>query len=104
MMKEAAEILGVNLSMVAYTAHKLKIRFHGGRPGPAPGRIKAAAQNGSSAPAQSDGLAIPKMLAPLDKGLKRRCPACNQVFQPTEVNHVLCDDCEYGNSASARQP
>jgi hypothetical protein len=95
MMKEAAEILGVSLATVAYTAHKLKIRFHGRR-GPAKGTIKATAQNDSVAPAQVNGLAIPKLLAPLDKGVRRRCPSCNQIFEPAEISHHLCDDCEGG--------
>jgi hypothetical protein len=91
-LKEAAEILGVSLGTVVYTAHKLKVRFHGRR-GPAR-ETKAAAQNGCAASMQINGLAKPKLLAPLNKGVKRRCPTCNQIFQPTEDSHVLCDDCE----------
>jgi hypothetical protein len=29
--------------------------------------------------------------------MRRRCPACNQIFEPTGVNHFLCDSCEEGN-------
>jgi hypothetical protein len=103
MMKDAAELLGISLATVAYTAHKLKIRFHGRRDSrkfhPAPGNTKAVARNGSPPPAQINGLAIPKLLAPLDKGVRRRCPSCNQIFEPAEVSHHLCDDCEGGGHA-----
>ena len=97
MMKEAAELLGVSLATVASTAHRLEIRFHGrrgrGRSRPAQGKIKATAENEFLAPA---------LLAPVDAGLKRRCPACNKVFRPTELHHVLCDDCE--NKQYAARP
>jgi hypothetical protein len=31
--------------------------------------------------------------------VQRRCPSCNRVFEPMEISHYLCDDCEGGGHA-----
>jgi hypothetical protein len=94
MMKEAAEVLGISVATVASTAHRLRIRFHGRRGSrkshPAQGTIR----NSFPTSAPTNGLGIPKLLATVDAGVKRRCPGCNQIFRPTELHHVLCDGCE----------
>jgi rRNA maturation endonuclease Nob1 len=29
--------------------------------------------------------------------MKRRCPACNQIFETTEIGDYVCDDCGSGS-------
>jgi hypothetical protein len=103
MMREAAEILGVSRSIVASTAHKLKIRFHGRRgkrrPPTATPKATSKLTNGTPARPAKNGAAVAKLLVPVDRGLRRRCPSCNQIFEPAEVSQYLCDDCESGNHA-----
>jgi hypothetical protein len=103
MMRDAAAILGVSQSVVASTAFKLKISFHGRRdkrrsPTATP---KAGSKLRSGTPARPaiNGAAVAKLPVPVDRGLKRRCPSCNQIFEPAEVSHYLCDDCEGGGHA-----
>jgi hypothetical protein len=97
MMREAAEILGVSHSVVASTAFKLKIRFHGrrGQRRPPTATPKATSKlTNSPARLAINDAAVAKLVMPVDRGLRRRCPSCNQVFEPAEVSHYLCDDCE----------
>jgi hypothetical protein len=103
MMREAAEILGVSHSVVATTAYKLKIRFHGRRgkrrPPTATPKATSKLTNGTPARSAINGTAVAKLLVPVDRGLRRRCPSCNQIFEPAEVSQHLCDDCESSNYA-----
>jgi hypothetical protein len=98
MMREAAEILGISQSVVASTAFKLKIRFHGRRgkrrPPTATPKVTSKLTNGTPAHPSTNGAAVARLLVPADRGLRRRCPSCNQVFEPAEVSQYLCDDCE----------
>jgi hypothetical protein len=103
MMREAAEILGVSQSVVASMAHKLKIRFHGRRgkrrPPTATPKATSKLTNGTPVRPAINGAAVAKLLVPVDRGLRRRCPSCNQIFEPAEVSQYLCDNCESGNHA-----
>lgn len=98
-MRDAAEILGVSYGRVATSAAKLKISFHGrrgrrARPA-APTKTKPAAKLTKGTPT-INSTAVATLVAgqPPDRRVKRRCPSCNGIFEPTEVNHYLCDDCE----------
>jgi hypothetical protein len=108
MMREAAEILGVSQSVVASTAFKLKIRFHGRRgkrrPPTATPKATSKLTNGTPARPAIHGAPVAKLLVPVDRGLRRRCPSCNQIFEPAEVSQYLCDDCENSNYAGSPRP
>jgi hypothetical protein len=101
-MQEAAEILGISWSLVSVTATRLKISFHGRRnrkPRPAPLKnIKAVAKPAKRTPVHTpvNGEAVAKLLVgqAFGRPMQRRCPSCNQIFEPTQVNHYLCDSCE----------
>jgi hypothetical protein len=107
-MREAAEILGVSRSLVAQMATKLKIRFHGrvgrrARP-VATKNIKAAPKPTKRRPKRApvNGEAIAKLLIgqAVSPRMQRRCPSCNQIFEPAEVSHYLCDSCDNGSYAA----
>jgi hypothetical protein len=107
MMREAAEILGVSHSVVATTAYKLKIRFHGrrGKRRPPMATPKATSKiTNTPARLAINDAAVAKLLMPVDRGLRRRCPSCNQVFEPAELSQYLCDDCESSNYAGPPRP
>jgi hypothetical protein len=104
---EAAAILGIKPSLAFTTASKLKVRFHGRR-----GRkLQRAARNINAAAKPKNRTAISALVngeavahpAPSPR-IRRRCLSCNRIFEPAEVSHPFCNDCEYGNSASAGQP
>jgi hypothetical protein len=110
-MAEAAEALGVSLGTVAYTAYKLKISFHGPRgrskSGRAPvRRIKSVPKFASAAAPHFNGKAVESLADKRDVGqhVQRRCPSCNRIFEPMEISHHLCDDCESSNYAGSPQP
>jgi hypothetical protein len=94
MMSEAAEILGVTQSVVASAAHKLKVRFHGRRGRGLRRQSTANLRNGTPT-LRTNGAAAARLLDPaiVDCRLKRRCPSCNQIFEPTGISHYVCEDC-----------
>jgi hypothetical protein len=102
-MAEAAETLGVSLGAVAYTAYKLKISFHGPRGGSKSGRppVRRIKSLPKFAAAHLNGKAVANLQGnqDVDKHVQRRCPSCNRVFEPMEISHYLCDDCEGGGHA-----
>jgi hypothetical protein len=110
-MHEAAEILGVSQGAVASAAFKLKISFHGrhrrsSRPAaPKDPESRTKPTNGSPADALVNGAAVAKRLVDgaVDCRMNRRCPSCNQIFEPAEVTHYLCDDCENSSYAALSQ-
>jgi hypothetical protein len=108
MMREAAEILGVSHGVVATTAYKLKIRFHGRRgkrrPPTATPKATSKPTNGTPARPSTNGAAVARLLVPADRGLRRRCPSCNQVFEPAELSQYLCGDCESSSYAGPPRP
>jgi hypothetical protein len=105
-MHEAAKILGVSRSLVASMAGSLKISFHGvrnaHRAAPKKAATPAKLTNGVPTPGLITGAAVWKLVADrsVDRRMKRRCPACNQIFEPTGVSQYLCDDCENGSHAA----
>lgn len=110
-MRQAAEALGVSQGTVVSAAYKLKISFHGPRSGQKSGRppvrrIKNSPKFASAAAAHFNGKAVAKLARNPDapQHVQRRCLSCNRIFEPMEISHYLCDDCESGNSASVGQP
>jgi hypothetical protein len=106
-LREAAKILNISPSLVAVTARRLKVSFHGHR-----GRklrptaskdIEAPARpaNGAAADVVPNGATLKRLPAdgPADCRMKRRCPACNQIFEPANLSDYICDDCESSDHA-----
>jgi hypothetical protein len=109
-LREAAKILGISHSLVVVTARRLKVSFHGRR-----GRkLHPTASKNTEAPAKPanvtragalpNGAALKKL--PVDRSadcrVKRRCPSCNQIFEPAKVSDYICDDCGCSNYVEHR--
>jgi hypothetical protein len=102
----AAKAIGVSYGTVVSAAHKLKIRFHGPRAPSKSGRppvrrIKSAPKFASPTHVRFSGKAIAKLAGDPDANphMRRRCPSCNRIFEPMEINHYLCDYCEHASAA-----
>jgi hypothetical protein len=65
--------------------------------------MKNSPKFASAATAHFNGKAVAKLAPNPDahQHVQRRCLSCNRIFEPMEISHYLCDDCESGNSASA---
>jgi hypothetical protein len=106
-MRESAEILGISPALVSTVAARLKIRFHGRRGRklhPTASKNSGAPTkrgNGTAAGVLRNGAVLKRLPVdrPADYRMKRRCPSCNRVFEPTQINHYICDDCESCNFA-----
>jgi hypothetical protein len=103
-LREAAEILGISPGLAFATASRLNVRFHGYRSRklqPAARSINAAAtpkrRRAMNAPVNGKAVADPAA----SPRMQRRCLSCNRIFEPAEISQPFCNDCEYGNSASA---
>jgi hypothetical protein len=109
-MRESAEILGISSALVSTVAARLKVHFHGRRGRrlrPAASKnIEAPAKvvNGTATHALSNGVALKELPVdrPVDSRMKRRCPSCNQIFEPAKVSDYICDDCGSNNYVGRR--
>jgi hypothetical protein len=102
-MYEAAKILGISKGLVASTARRMNISFHGLRRlhSSAPAETNATAElaNGIATTGLVPAAAMDKAVTkqPGEQCMKRRCPACNQIFETTEISDYFCGDC--GNAS-----
>lgn len=101
-MYEAARVLGISKGLVASTARRLNISFHGIRRlhAAVPMRTGATSEfvNGAKASALVSAATMGEEASKQPVALmKRRCPACNQIFETTEIGDYLCDDCGSGS-------
>jgi hypothetical protein len=110
-LREAAKILGIGPSLACTTASRLKVSFHGRRSRklqPAARNINAAAKpkKRTAMNAPGNGEAAAKLLTgpAASPRMQRRCLSCKRIYEPAEISHPFCNDCEYGNSAPAGQP